>query len=125
MITPEFLQGCTDEQINMGVGWLEAKKANIKNRLLHSWSTLDGDVVWCGRYFKPSSYPNDAMPIAFDNSISLKSADEYDFDGNLVKQYVAYDGSDWRNVEHGKQRVWNKNPLRAICEVYLLMSNEK
>lgn len=123
MITQEFLSQCTDEQINFGVAWLEAKSDKSNCWRIPYNNMLFKNII--NHEFEPCTNPNDIMPIAFANEISLKSCDEYDVDGNIVKQWVAYNGGDYRQVEYKKERSWNANPLRAICEVYILMSVNK
>lgn len=119
MINPEFLKECDDDQINKGVAWLECKKSDINHRLLHSWTMLNEQPSWCGRYFKPSSYPNDIMPIAFANGIAIMP----DSDGSWKSGSLPSDPErtfGWANFGRGY-----KNPLRAICECYILMSVSK
>lgn len=109
MITPEFLQSCTDEQINKGVAWLAFKEWGAKNN--HKRKSLDyyccqgllnsidgGCVNYC-------TNPNDAMPIAFANWIGIRPALENEWVARL-NGFIRY----------------NSNPLRAVMEVYILMS---
>lgn len=111
MITQEFLSQCSDEQINKGVAWLECKKSDINNGLFGSWVMINDQPSWHGRYFKPSSYPNDIMPIAFANMLSIcpifRNSDTY----RVESRCGIY--------------AFNTNPLRAIAEVYILMSVNK
>ena len=114
MITPEFLQACTPEQINKGVEWLKIKLEFKINRM----NTLQ--FLLCNsRLITPKPYctsPNDAMPIAFANNISIvfdvepMAAIDICFDGPFCSVGLS---------------SFNKNPLRAAMEVYLLMSNDK
>lgn len=104
MITKEFLESCTDEQINKCVAWLE----------VNSLFGLDGickiQQVVCNKLLSmPINYcsnPNDTMPIGFANRIGVSPR-----------------GVDDKWKAHSwKHEVVNPNPLRAICEVYILMS---
>jgi hypothetical protein len=108
MITTEYLAGCSDEQINHGVAWLECKKLSFsedcqvrsyKDNLI----SLDGEFD-----FVPCQNPNDIMPIAFANKISIGPA--------LTNEWVA---------RLNGFICYNTNPLRAICEAYILMSVAK
>ena len=107
MITPEFLQACTPEQINKGVEWLKIKLEFKINRM----NTLQ--FLLCNsRLITPKPYctnPNSAMPIAFANGITIGPKSFSD---------------DWRAFRSPYTSV-STNPLRTICEVYLLMSNDK
>ena len=109
MINAEFLAICTDQQINFGVAWLEAKANPADswvipyNNMLFKWN-IDHE-------FEPCTIPNDIMPIAFANGISLQS----DHVGNGI----------WFADDTMDITVGNTNPLRAICEVYILMSVNK
>jgi hypothetical protein len=122
MINAEFLAGCSDSQINHGVAWLEAKKLSFsedcqvrsyKDNLI----SLDGEFD-----FVPCSNSNDIMPIAFANKISLEIADD-DKDW-AATQGASYDHSYFylKDCDYISE---NANPLRAICEVYILMSVAK
>ena len=106
MITQEFLQQCSDEQINKGVEWMLCKELSLCD---HS----PFDDYQFG-YFNTLNYctsPNDIMPIAFANMFSIcpifRNSDTYRV-GSRCGIYV-----------------FNANPLRAICEVYILMSVNK
>jgi len=111
MITPEFLQSCTDEQINKGVAWLGVKslldlrssrnceiyKAAAKNILLRSISGKDDYCI----------NPDISWSVILDNRISIGPAL----------------GNEWVARLNGFIR-YNKNPLRAAMEVYILMSTK-
>ena len=123
MITQEFLSQCSDEQINKGVAWLECKKSDINNGLFGSWVMINDQPTWHGRYFKPSSYPNDIMPIAFANEISIeKEEGEEEW---CAMSGVRYADGYYYPVQAYDMFSTNTNPLRAICEVYILMSVNK
>lgn len=111
MITPEFLQSCTDEQINKGVAWLQAKAAII-NSYGNWWHSVgEPNIIYKGSFsnhFQPCVWPNDIMPIAFANFISLR----FSRDNGWV-------------ARKGMHVSFNKNPLRAICEVCILMECSK
>lgn len=107
MINQEFLSQCTDEQINKGVAWLVTKSDPSKfgAAFLHGVIVLDE--------FYPTKYctrPNDAWPIILENKISIIDW----LDG-------------WEAFENKAigAKSYNTNPLRAICEVYILMSVSK
>lgn len=109
MINQEFLSQCTDEQINLGVAWLKCKKLSIHGR--YSWTTrlLTNPPKYC-------TSPNDIMPIAFANRINLVSP------GGRHSKWTAsqsHNGGMWSINDFVRS---NENPLRAICEVYILMS---
>lgn len=122
MITKQFLSTCTDEQINKGVAWLESKKLGLENPC--EFMSYDNDLIFKdGEYsFSPCTNPNDAMPIAFANEISLMR------DWERSGMYTAIGTrSEVRSLgEHKKPiEITIKNPLRAAMEVYILMSAEK
>jgi len=126
MINAEFLSQCSDEQINKGVAWCVVSNANISMKLtsekysfaasfLRSKSnkTLINYKLYC-------TSPNDIMPIAFANEVFVIPC----LDGG----YMASDGVYDTEIEHiiGECNwATNANPLRAICEVYILMSVNK
>jgi hypothetical protein len=112
MINEQFLSGCTDKQIEMGVAWLQASEIN------NFW--FDPETGTLFKYFKnsnevyifsPCSNPNDIIPIQIEYNITLQS----DHIGNGV----------WFADDTMDITVGNKNPLRAICEVYILMNINK
>jgi len=124
MINAEFLSQCSDEQINKGVAWCVVSNANISMKLtsekysfaasfLRSKSnkTLINYKLYC-------TSPNDIMPIAFANAISLETHDGSMWwaDAPIIK-----DDSLEKTITSREL----KNPLRAICEVYILMSVNK
>lgn len=118
-ITAQFLSQCTDEEINKGVSWA---LTHNKCKKLGYASASDSEFYYhWGRAMisAPSSYcanPNDIMPIAFSNEISLV------LDGEPMAAIdVAFDGP-FCSVGLSS---FNTNPLRAICEVYILMSVSK
>jgi hypothetical protein len=109
MINAEFLAGCSDDQINMGVAWCLAKtNANFwkdpETGALYKHYKHNKDV----ERFDPCSDPNDIMPIAFANGIGTRFSLD---NGWIARSKVTIS--------------YNNNPLRAICEVYILMSVEK
>ena len=110
MITPEFLQGCTDEQINMGVSWLKIKLEFDMGRM----NTLQ--FLLCNsRLITPRPYctnPNDAWPIMMSNDIDICRRKGVSYRRETI-------------ARNGLIQVINENGLRAVCEVYILMSNEK
>ena len=120
-ITTQFLSQCTDEQINKGVAWIEASKCetgtgdgNFDMRLtvsqeIESKAERSGLWVSPAATFLPCTDPSDIMPIAFANRIDVIAR------GIDNDWYAAY----------GKHKTINANPLRAICEVYILMSVSK
>lgn len=59
--------------------------------------------------FAPCNNPNDAMPIALDNGISLTSP------------MLSY--GEWKASYFRKYYARNINPYRAAMEVYLLMKD--
>jgi hypothetical protein len=118
-INKDFLEGCSDEQINHGVAWLEAKKLSFsedcqvrsyKDNLI----SLDGEFD-----FVPCQNPNDIMPIAFANNYDMKSPYYFTEKWKVTASYII------PNVGEKYIDSTNSNPLRAICEVYILMSVAK
>lgn len=113
MISKEFLESCTDEQINKGVGWIEIIRLS---RMLPSYCVNAGNIgSGASAGLLKTNYcanPNDTMPIAFANDIEflrrrgIGEKREFIASKNLINSV-------------------NKNPYRAICEVYILMSVNK
>jgi hypothetical protein len=120
MITPEFLQSCTDEQINKGVAWLEAKSLEINNL---NWVISNLGDIFVTRViaFNPCQVANDAWPIILSNCISI----ECDEGVWSACSGVRYDSSYYYPVKSWDIEVVNKNPIRAAMEVYILMSTSK
>tara|TARA_R100000541_G_scaffold30953_2_gene39866 strand:+ start:15562 stop:15903 length:342 start_codon:yes stop_codon:yes gene_type:complete len=112
MITKEFLQSCTDEQISKGVAWLgvrsllsirssrncEIYKLAAKNILLRSISGSDDYCI----------NPDISWSVILENRIGIKPRGV---------------DSDWYAYQ-GKIEVISENPLRAAMEVYILMSTQ-
>lgn len=105
--TQEFLSKCTDDEINKGVAWIEAKRLGFDNPC--EYMSQNGFIFSTKWAFSPCTNPNDIMLIAFANRIDVIAR------GIDNDWYAAY----------GKHKTLNANPLRAICEVYILMSVSK
>jgi hypothetical protein len=123
MINAEFLGNCSDEQIDMGVAWVLAKGLNIDaNKLIYSFSVNSyGRIQRNGTRFIPCLYESDIMPIQIANGIGL-IFDEESLKPNWIAIAEKITG---RHHEYYDIEVQNPNPLRAICEVYILMSVAK
>lgn len=106
MITKEFLQSCTDDQIDKGVAWLEAKASPTVFGSAYMFGEFWNGVFYAKDYCKN---PNDAWPIILNSRIGIKPRGV---------------DSDWYAYQ-GKIEVINSNPLRAAMEVYILMSVSK
>ena len=109
MIAPEFLQSCTDEQINKGVAWLQVARS-----VDEALASEDVELYRYGMNYDISSprhyctSPNDAWPVVLENRIGIKPRGV---------------DSDWYAYQ-GKIEVINSNLLRAAMEVYILMSTQ-
>ena len=121
MITQEFLSQCSDEQINKGVAWIEIVRLS---KILPAYSVNRGDIgSGASIGLINTNYctnPNDIMPIAFANEVFVIPC----LDGGCMASDGVYD----TEIEHiiGECNwATNANPLRAICEVYILMSVNK
>lgn len=96
----------SDFEINKRV--FVAAKIEHEDTNLHSNKVFYGDGAnWIE--FNPCNNPTDAMPIVFENSISLVS------DWNEVGVWGAAN-QPWYSSE-------DKNPLRAAMEVYLMIKD--
>lgn len=107
MIDSKFLSQCTDDQINKGVAWVRfcgVVEADDDWKDYIDLSDIPKNPTWPNY----CTNPNDIMPIAFANGISLGPALENEWVARL-NGFIRY----------------NANPLRAICEVYILMSVSK
>lgn len=113
MITQEWLESCTDDQIDKGVAWLEANKLDIsKDRKF----LIFDDEFLVGMYSEPVYYctnPNDAWPIMMANIISTTPRGSESF-----AQPYASSGM-LAIVSHCEN---NNQLLRAAMIVYILMS---
>lgn len=111
-LTPEFLQSCTNEQINKGVAWLESREFGFNNPC--EFMSYDNDLVFKSgdEYsFSPCTSPNDAWPI-IDRS-GITSGPVFT-SSNRIKIATCKDF--W---------IRNENGLRAAMEVYILMECSK
>tara|TARA_R110000868_G_scaffold125265_1_gene331000 strand:- start:7899 stop:8258 length:360 start_codon:yes stop_codon:yes gene_type:complete len=119
MINAEFLSQCSDEKINKGVAWCRVKEFSLmtkgdKNEIDY-WAAID---IFNRIEYEIDNYctnHNDIMPIAFANRIDIR----HDYD--VLESVTALIG------DEDDYLYWatNTNPLRAICEVYILMSVNK
>ncbi len=113
MINEEFLASCTDEQVEKGVAW-----CNVINRNISMIRTSESkfDNLWCNAVLSMPrpfcSMPDAIMPIAISNDIEFVRRKGI---GNK-REFIAS-----KNLINSV----NKNPYRAICEVYILMSVDK
>ena len=127
MITPEFLQHCTDDQINKGVAWLDAGKAeyltsditfNI-NLASTQNSYKKSRLAWYKDDepdFQPCTNPNDAWPIMMENLISTTPRGK----SSYAKPYAS--SGMLAIISHCDS---NSELLRAAMEVYILMECSK
>ena len=134
-ITTQFLSQCTDEQINKGIAWVEASKCetgtgdgNFDMRLtvsqeIESKAERSGLWVSPAATFLPCTDPSDIMPIAFANGIGVEPPES----GANYNEWEAGSGLFIRENGVQNYKVYSEhlNPLRAICEVYILMSVSK
>jgi hypothetical protein len=119
MINSEFLASCNPEEIDRGVVWCLASKTTIRKLNYFNADKYFTNRVFVGslrRWFNPCQSANDIMPIAFANKIGLLPPEnnswEAVFDDLILEHsYPCY-----------RLYAENTNPLRAICEVYILMS---
>ena len=113
MINAEFLASCSDEQVEKGVAWCQVafsvdKAMASENVELYRYG-MNYDMSVPRHY---CSNPNDIMPIAISNDI----------------EFVRRKGIGDRREFIASKNLINsvdKNPYRAICEVYILMSANK
>lgn len=127
-ITTQFLSQCTEAQINKGVAWAKIKSLPLTDKSggryelyrLFSNALID-DLSDYG--FDPCEYPNDIMPIAFANGIGVEPPES----GANYNEWEAGSGLFIRENGVQNYKVYSEhlNPLRAICEVYILMSVSK
>jgi len=121
MLTPEQLKELSDEEVCETIALLKNPKAKIQSFDASSISSLKMVETIGGFKFplpRYTSNPNDIMPIAFENEIS------YTWSINRDGECVAL-GNMWVDDDGllcGDGRADNKNPLRAICECFILMS---
>jgi hypothetical protein len=111
MINEQFLSDCTDDQIEKGVEWTRCKNLSIYEE---SYNNMFRNVFIIDTP-KYCTKPNDIMPISFAYKIDIRHGYEIE---NLPTALIG-DEEDYLHW------VTNKNPLRAICEVYILMNINK
>ena len=109
MITPEFLQGCTNAQVNKGVVWMQFRGAVKSRESLQDYIGLSC-IAKKPKWPKYCTSPNDAWPIILENEMLIRPV---------------FDGSGYWMAQMYQTQTHSKNPLRAAMEVYLLMSNDK
>ncbi|HGM9735320.1 phage protein NinX family protein [Proteus mirabilis] len=100
----------SDFEINLAVAHIVLGKGSYDwcpNKKEVYFAGIDGGEFLHHGYFDPCNNPADAMPIVFENGISLIS------DWNEVGVWGATN-QPWYSSE-------NKNPLRAAMEVFLMM----
>jgi len=107
--TPEQLK----EMSKLAINELVAKI--IKRDYVLSNLNSNDNYLWCEDREEEIDYcnnPNDIMPIAFENGIGLTR-----IYGDRKSWYATYDDGDgtWESKI-------NSNPLRAICELFILMN---
>jgi hypothetical protein len=134
MINAEFLANCSDEQIEQGVAWIKCKGTSFDPSIssyYRFFSCIDNRIYFHGTHFEPCYRPNDIMPIAFANKIALIPLS----DNNNEIGMSTFNG-DWKAMTNESNdgefgfdckfyESISDNPLRAICEVYILMSVAK
>lgn len=117
MITQEWLESCTDEQINKGVAWLAIKEwgadSNHKRKSIDYYCSKGLLNSIAGRKVDYCTNPNDAWPIiedVFSKGVSFAINSGGIMTGNLGAKY----GGIKLDIEC--------SPLRAAMIVYILMS---
>ncbi len=106
----------SDFEINKRVAELHfnATKAFKGNDIDESVTVL-GEKVYSN--FNPCNNPNHAWSIIVENRISISP--------HSIESEDNWEASVWCSGEWGTVDVWNKNPLRAACIVYLMMQEAK
>jgi len=109
MITQEELSGMSDFDINKLVAKLSGIEFWTSSRHVIPNSQIRGDTLdYCNN-------PSDIMPIAFESFIGVDPVSN-------GRDFMAYIYSSDRRTY--KYFSINKNPLRAICEVFILMNQK-
>ena len=99
--TPEELQKLSDSEVERLVHDIAFPKGSEYDDFFHGLNPC----LYCQN-------PSDIMPIAFENEISLNCMGELDDD---CVYWEASSGYPLRRIER-------KTPLRAICELFILMN---
>ena len=110
MITKGFLKGCTEEQIRLGVLWLEMGRIGISDPKTFGnchWISPEDDKP-CS-YFRPTEDISDSWHIISTEGIHVKPV--YSNKTGLVAK-----------SKYGEVIISRDNELRAAMEVYILMS---
>jgi len=126
MINQEFLSQCSDDQINKGVAWCRAGQLGFanpceflsrkSNNPEKQYFILTASDDWD---FKPCTNPNDIMLIAFANNFLIEPPNFFTNKWSVTKYYIV------ENIGERSVKATSINPLRAICEVYILMMAAK
>ena len=111
MITQEFLSQCSDDQVNRGVAWLRFCGIVEVGDNWKDFINLS-DIPKKPNWPKYCSNPITTMPIAFANKIDITHSKT-----NTGQSYASNCGI--------QSVAKNNGMLRAICEVYILMSVKK
>jgi len=120
MINAEFLASCSEEQINKGVAWCQVafsvdKAMASENVELYRYG-MNYDMSVPRHY---CTNANDIMPIAFANNFLIEPPNFFTNKWSATKYYIV------ENIGERSVKATNTNPMRAICEVYILMSVNK
>lgn len=111
MIDKDFIQGCTKEQINAGVAWLEAERLGFDNPC--EFMILSGFIFKGNEFaFTPCTNPNDAWSIMMANNIRVFPRPHEPFAKARTCAFPVYVDS----------KGGNDGLLRAAMEVYILLS---
>ena len=119
--TPENLREMSDFEINELIASILFPDATFENVMLSPISSSRVMNVKHGQFPIPSycSNPNDIMPAQIENLISLDWYHERVGRLKLTYWTAIFNNGESRFVSH------NSNALRAICEVFILMMQEK
>ena len=119
--TQEQLEKMSDFEINLAVAEADIGRDNfvVQDGLIikHLSSDAECKMIILTKVINYCSNPSDIMPLAFGADISLIKDKGAHF-------YCAVSGYDDRNNDFARSdsgHVHNKNPLRAIAIVYLLI----
>ena len=110
MHTNETLSKLSDDRISKLVTQIVLEKSGHKSELWRMMTFID----YCND-------PAHIMPIAFENRIGI----EWSYKDERGAYWQAGGSNQGKPGPFERFDSINKNPLRAICEVYILMNQEK
>ncbi len=114
MINEEYLSKCTDEQINLAVAWIKARKTTMIPYSFTLFQQFDSKPAFCSHYYHPTSNYNECMPLAIECGMTIEFPHKDLGEIGTISVYIE------GNTDISFDFDNNDNHLRIICEAYIL-----